>query len=340
MGDKNDEPTGEELLAQAGSQIALAMQEEASDAEFEEVNEEEEEESEEFDESEEADAAEDDAEDESFEEDDDIDDELDEQEEAEMRRARRAGWRPKEEYKGNPKDWKDYKEFNAVGDRITSKLNAKIDNLTQQNSKQSEMINKLIKAQGAIMKKAQEKALADLEEQRRESIKYGDIDAVEALDEEIETAKQLNDELELDAVDEKPNEQPQIDDEVAEFMEVEKSWFNKSNPDMVQYAVMIENLERQSDPSATSGEIMAKVKEAIVHRFPERIGVKSKEPKQRKRGKQLRASDVEGGEPVARTRGNKLSDYPPEVAQMAEMFEKSGGLSKQEYLKLLKEGAQ
>lgn len=263
------------------------------------------------------------------------DEEIDAEDAAEIARARKAGWRPKEEYKGDPKLWKDYKEFNKVGDQIASKLNNKIDSLSAQNEKQAEMIKQLVKAQGQVFKQAQEDAIKKLRAQRREAIEMGDADAVEELDDRI--AEESSKKVDLDVEDEPA--QPQRDPEVEEFIQNESSWFDptcRRNPDMSQYAIQMEMMERQLNPNADSGEIMAAVKAAVVRRFPGRVpGAEKAKPKV----KQLKHSPVEGGTtPVKSARISRLSELPAEAQKIAREFDKAGIMDIKTYIKQFNEG--
>jgi hypothetical protein len=246
-------------------------------------------------------------------------------------RARRAGWRPKEEYKGDPKNWKDYADFNSVGDKIASKLTSKIESLASQNKKQEDLIRKLVQAQGQVMQQAKEDALAALRAERRKSIEFGNVEEVEALDAKISIAQaQPN---VLDEIEEPEVASKSVDDAVQEFVEAEKSWFNASNPAMVQYAISVEAAERGADPDGDSAEIMARVKEAVTRRFPAKFkgAAKPRSPS---------APSVESGSTTVRGSSSTLrfSELPAEVQQIAAYFEKEAGISKTEYLKMLKEG--
>ena len=138
----DEELSGDEMLDQTASQIEQALSEDIvddvadSDDVVDEVD----------------DYEDDDQEDIEVDDDDESDDPyaaLDDFERSEMERARLGGWRPKSEYKGDPKNWKDYDEFNAVGDRIVSNLNTKIDAQSKKIEQQQQAIQKLLKAQGS-----------------------------------------------------------------------------------------------------------------------------------------------------------------------------------------------
>jgi hypothetical protein len=319
----SEEQSGDAMLEEAQAKIAAAFDD--GDVEFDEQEET----------SEIEDVSDDDVEEETVEEEVDDQEEIDPHEQAEMERARAQGWRPEEEYKGPPGKWKDYKEFNAVGDRIASKLNNKIDRLEDSNRKQQDMIKQLIKAQGQVAKQAQEEALAKLRAQKREAIELGDADAVEDLEEKIDQVKSTK---AIEVEEEKPEAKP-VDPEVADFVESEAAWFNESNPDMVRYAVSMENMERQLNPKASSADVMERVKSAVVQRFPGRVpGASAPKAKPKAKARQLKHSAVEGGTvTVPKGGARKLADLPPEAQKIAKQFERDG-FPIDEYIKSYNEG--
>lgn len=259
--------------------------------------------------------------------------EVDPVEQAAQDRARAQGWRPLEEYQGDSSKWKDYKEFNAVGDRIASKLNSKIDKLEGSNRKQQDMIRQLIKAQGQVAKQAQEEALSKLRAQKREAIELGDVDAVDNIEEKINATKAQ----EVIEVEEEEAAAPQIDDDVKNFVEAERSWFNENNIDMVEFAKAMEIVERRRDPQATSGQVMVAVKAAVAQQFPGRVPTVPAKPKAK--AKQLKYSAVEGGTVSVPQGGvRKFSELPSEARQIAAQFERDGIMSRKDYMKAYNEG--
>lgn len=267
-------------------------------------------------------------------EEDDVVTSVESEDQAEIDRARAQGWRPEGEYKGPKGKWKDFKEFNAVGDKIATKLSSKIDYLSDRNKKQEDMIKQLIRSQGEVAKQAQSDALEALKDQRREAIEQRDIDAVDVIDERIKSVKDQK----IVEVDEEDTDEPQQDPEVHEFIQAEKSWFNNANPDMVQFACQMESLERQMDPSGTSADVMARVRDAVVQRFPGRIS-DNNAPAKPKRAKQLKHSSVEGGVISVPNGGvRKFSELPAEARKIAETFERDGIMSRKDYMKQYNEG--
>lgn len=245
-------------------------------------------------------------------------------------RARKAGWRPKDEFNGPPDQWKDYDEFNEVGDRIASRMSSQIDSLKAENAKQTDLIQKLIKAQGAVTRQAQEKALADLKERRTDAIHAGNETAVDDIDAEI---AEIRDTTIADDDDAKNDNESEFvpEPETQAWIARNKSWYDASkseNHALMRYAASMEEAEAAADPDATLTEILDRVTERVKARFPKRF------PSQGRR----RRPAVEGGRRHTHGGGGSVSfaEYPQEVRDLAEYFEKSGTMSKREYLKLLK----
>ena len=250
---------------------------------------------------------------------------------AAIARARQDGWRPKEEYTGPPGQWKDFGEFNEVGDRIASRMSSKIGTLEADNAKQTKLIEKLIKSQGAVTRQATEDAIAKLSEQRSDAIFAGDESAVNDIDGKIAEVKDANAEA-----DDDDDGRPPMAPETVTWVEENKSWYDADVPaniPMMQYAAAMENAEVAMDPDATIGTILGRVTQRVQERFPDRFEA-TKAPR-----KAPRKPAVEGGRGTAKSNGAaaNFADYPAEVREMAKFFEDSGHMSQKQYLKLLKE---
>ena len=98
----------------------------------------------------------------------------------------------------------------------------------------------------------------------------------------------------------------------------------------MRYAASLEQAELAADPDASLTEILDRVTARVKARFPKRFP--DEKPARR------RKPAVEGGRRHTHSSGGSVSfaEYPQEVRDMADFFEKSGTMSKKEYLKLLK----
>lgn len=106
--------------------------------------------------------------------------------------AKQDGWRPKEEWQGDPSDWVDAQTFVERGERITGILKSKVDRLEERLSK-AEAANKKF---GQYHKQAMEKTrkaaqqrVERLEELLAEAISNGDGQAYTQINRELENTR-------------------------------------------------------------------------------------------------------------------------------------------------------
>lgn len=237
---------------------------------------------------------------------------------AEIERAKASGWKPIEEYKGPKGKWRDYKEFNEVGDRITKTLESKI-------ASQEDVIKKLIEAQSVIIEQAKQQALAELSAQKREAIRDGDVAAVDDIDKKIAT---VTEEHEKAKIKQQDPERVDVDQATVEFVAANQTWFGRDQV-MTNYATLQEQIERSIDPSARQTDILDRVKQAVVARFPDKFS-------QKRTGH--RSPAVESGSVAPRASEVSFEGYPDEVRKIADYFERTGAMSKKDYLAALKRG--
>ncbi len=131
-------------------------------------------------------------------------------------KAREMGWRPKEEYDGDPETWVDAKEY--LGRKP---LYDEIHKTRKQVKKLERLQNEITQYVKKVEEVAYKKAMADLKAQRKEAISEADPDKVEEIDREIEN---LNKSRQNVAVEPPP--------EFREWLD-ENAWYNpEKNPDV------------------------------------------------------------------------------------------------------------
>lgn len=103
--------------------------------------------------------------------------------------ARTEGWVPKEEWKGNPDDWKPAQEFVETGDKIAGILKKRLGSL-EQRLEAAEKANKRFgeyhKSQVAKERKKAEQTVAELKAQLAEAVSKGDGQEFTRLSNDIE----------------------------------------------------------------------------------------------------------------------------------------------------------
>lgn len=223
-------------------------------------------------------------------------------------KARSRGWRPKDEYEGNPEDWLDHKTYLVKGEllddisqknRVIKALERKLGNVTD-----------YVKGMDERNRKA---AIEKLKEEQRAAVADGDTAAYDKYEEAIaEASKPGEHKLE----DEPENTEPEIRPELIEFKN-RNNWF-ETDEDLTEYAMFrAERLLKKHDLNTTLSKIEAEVKQ----RFPEKFTNPNKK----------RAAVVMNGGQPSRTGKLKISDLTPEQRDVWNVLQHT--MTEEEYLK-------
>lgn len=100
-------------------------------------------------------------------------------------KAMEQGWKPQDQWEGNPDDWRPAKEFVDRGE-----LFKKIDDLKRDNKALRQGQEELMKHYNQVHQAAYAEALAALKAKKKEAYEQGDIDAVVEIDEKIDETKE------------------------------------------------------------------------------------------------------------------------------------------------------
>jgi hypothetical protein len=174
--------------------------------------------------------------------------------------AKSKGWKPREEFEGDPKDWRDAKTFLEKGELLDA-----IKALKKSDKENREMIEKLNKHNQAIEELSFKKALAALKEEQRAAVEVGNVErAAELTDKIVEMSVPL-------VAKPKGPEQPV---ELTEFLERNKGWFNNSTPEnaaMSAYATQLESHIVKQDPSLSPRDVLMRVEASVRTKFPSKF---------------------------------------------------------------------
>lgn len=110
----------------------------------------------------------------------------------EVEKAQAGGWKPQEEWEGNPEDWVDAKQFNKNGEYIDH-----IKSLSSDHKKSQKQIAKLERElsilaehHSKVAKIEYEKAMKDLKDLKKEALANLDADRVMEIDDRIEELRE------------------------------------------------------------------------------------------------------------------------------------------------------
>lgn len=225
------------------------------------------------------------------------------------------GWKPLEEFDGDPNEWVDAREF--------VKRAPLYDRLKNQGKKLKEQEKALHDMAGHIDKVAEasyKRAIADLQREKREAVNDADIARVEEIDREI-------DQIKTDMVPVKPANG--VHPVITEWVNKEENkWFNE-NPDMATFAISYQESLFKRNPQMDMETSLEEVGKAIKKAFPEKFS----NPARRS------APPVESGAAPVSTgkRVFSFKDLNDEQRSIAARFERMGIMKKDDYVKSLAE---
>jgi hypothetical protein len=174
-------------------------------------------------------------------------------------RASSQGWRPKDEWDGDPDLWRPAKEFIDRGE-----LFKKIDDQNRTIKEFKKTLEELAKHHSRVQKVEYERALADLKAQKKEALNEGDADAVVDIDEKLALVRE--------AQKEAPVQVAQIPAEVNPVFRnwVDRNGWYETNKAMRAYADRLGNelgARGESSPTEILAEIEREIKKEFAHKF-------------------------------------------------------------------------
>ena len=230
--------------------------------------------------------------------------------------AKRQGWVPKEEYSGPEDKWVDAETFVKKGKEINALLRKDNDFLKREVAEMKSTMNEFKKFHADTEKRAYERAMADLREQKKEAISSGDGDKVLQIDDAIDELKAQKPEPVKVA--------PQIDPAFVQWNE-ENKWFG-TDKELTDEANLIGEVIKKRNPTMIGSEFLEEVTKRVKKAYPEKFT----------NGNRSRPSPVEGAtaaKVTSGTRGKTFNDLPAEAKAACQKFEKQGLLTREQYLK-------
>lgn len=269
------------------------------------------------------------------------------EEELEAEKAEKQGWRPLEDWDGNPDDWVDAKTFNQRGDKIAS---IAVSRAKRQQSRIDMLESQLVQvsdkyAQINARERAQAKATADVLEQRIKQLEAQKEDALNASDAvaAMRIDKQITEVTERkDAADEvvaatTPTTKGAGGDALppeAVAWQTKNNWWGIDGEATIYADGMGKFYKRNINPNATVAEMLEYVDKKVAQRFPEYAN----------EGKKImrKPASAEGGNSGMRTGttrtnantgGITYSDLPAEAKQICDSLCKTiKGYTREKYL--------
>jgi hypothetical protein len=182
--------------------------------------------------------------------------------------AMKFGWRPRDEWEGEPDDFIGAKQFLEKGELIGS---------VRANAKQLEEVRRELHKTAARIQQAEklgyDKALVELKKQRDEALVLGEVTQADQLDSKMDEIKYAKKAVET-AIATPPVMPPLTAEGQAWVGEAAKSWFNRAteeNKAMSEKAISYDAYLTSTNPSLTDIQRFKQVEAHIKHQYPSRF---------------------------------------------------------------------
>lgn len=231
--------------------------------------------------------------------------------------AKRQGWVPEEEFNGPEGKWVDAETFVKKGKEINALLRKDNEFLKREVSEMKSTMAEFKKFHAETEKRAYERAMADLREQKKEAISAGDGEKVLEIDDAIDELKTARKEEKAAAP--APNA---IDPAFVAWQE-ENRWFGKDT-ELTAEANLIGEVVKRQNPTLIGTEFLDEVTKRVKRMYPEKFT----------NANRSRPNPVEGSTAKpAPSRGKGFNDLPPEAKAACLKFEKQNLVTREQYLK-------
>ena len=215
--------------------------------------------------------------------------------------AQESGWRPKDDWDGDPDEWVTARQFLRNGEFLK-----RIHNQNRKLKQLEGVVDTMAKQHRKMFDSGYEKAKREIKAGLRQAIHDGDENAADAYEERLEQLETAKDQEVQKLPKVEPDTEQSKNQIPPEFVSWVKrnDWFTKY-PEMRAYAEMIGVQYAQNNPEYTNVEVYSYVTDETRKRFPERFGITMKKQSNRKV-----ATRVEGAGDSANKRvspGTKLS---------------------------------
>jgi hypothetical protein len=187
-------------------------------------------------------------------------------------KARDMGWVPKEEFRGSDDRWVDAETFVERGENIMpilkerlGKMETTIGELRAENQKVKGSLGKLAEHHRGTWKRMYNKALQDIQDEKRDAVAQADTDRYTALEEQERNLIQ-------EAAEEHPDDPTTGGDEVPEYaaFQANNDWYGQDH-EMTMYANGLQAILVEGEGIADNKTFFQEIEKRVRQRFPEKF---------------------------------------------------------------------
>ena len=222
------------------------------------------------------------------------------------------GWRPLDDWTGDPDDWKDAKSFVRDGE-----LFKKIEEVKRENKNLRKTVSTFKDHYDKVRDNEYQRALETLKQQKKEALREGDTDLAVDLDDKIDAKKiELYESRQMEGM---AKNEPEIHPEFAVWVSHNK-WYD-TNLEVREFADQTGVAYKKTHMQASPKEVLNYVEERVTKGYPELF----------KNAKKNSPSTVEGGS-GPRKPNSKITLTDFETSVMKKLV-RSGALTEAQYMK-------
>lgn len=231
-------------------------------------------------------------------------------------RAREQGWRPKEEFDGDPAKWVSAETFVAKGELID-----RIEQLGKK-LKDSEKTIKMLSEHHSKVKESEfKRAVEFLKQQKKQAYESGDVDRILELDDKIAEVRETQKaQKQQEQVNEAPESHPAFQSWVSE-----NKWY-ETDSEMRADADTFGEAYARNNQDKTPAEVLEYVTKKIKKAYPEKFT----NPNRNK------PTGVEGGSGTRQGSSRDTFSLTEEETRVMNTFVRNGIMEKDEYIKQVK----
>lgn len=243
-----------------------------------------------------------------------------------QKEARVFGWVPKEEFHGDPEQWRDADQFLQRGREINGFLRKDLEKIRNELQRKDAELGEVKSAVDEFRRfheqteeRAYKRALKELQDKKKDAIQAGDGDTVIEVEDEIEGLKESR---------QVKREVRPAADTAAKNIEIfndwagENTWF-KEDVALQASANGFSDIVKNENPNLVGRAFLDEVAKRVKASFPEKFGNKNRE---------LPSAVEAGGTSRPSSRKKSYADLPAEAKAACDKFVKNGMLTKDQYV--------
>jgi hypothetical protein len=237
-------------------------------------------------------------------------------------RARSQGWRPKEEFRGDPERWRPADEFLRNTEEYlpllrkhTRTIEAKLEASTAKIDEMTQVLTAFRDFASRGEQRAYERARAELQAKREVAVSHADTETFKAVDRELaELEKTVAPKAAVAPPPPATVARPETPPEITQWVE-ENPWFNSSRV-LGAVARELDAELMQSRPGLSLSERLSLVKTEVQRRFPDKFENPNREAA-------TSVSAPSGNQTPRKAAKKSYENLPPEAKKACDKFVKT-----------------